>query len=134
MYLTFGSRSRPGPDMNFNIFHTNELSFQHNCFCGYFYFPPFACNAFFANNKYTNICLNEKNNNDFLITPLFRQMFADPFLGIYEFYDLVTAQEHIYCKDSTNYEAVIDLDSLQTSTTLKTFYVVGVAVGIGLLA
>lgn len=41
-------------------------------------------------------------------------MFADPFLGIYEFYDLVTAQEHIYCKDSTNYDAVIDLDSLQS--------------------
>lgn len=44
-------------------------------------------------------------------------MFADPFLGIYEFYDLVTAQEHLYIfEDTTNHEAVIDCDSLQTNT------------------
>lgn len=56
------------------------------------------------NNKLTNICINEKNNNDFLIIPLCRQMFDDSFLAICVFYDLLTAQE----EESIDSEAVID--------------------------
>lgn len=52
---------------------------------------------FLSHNKLTNICINEKNNNDFLIIPLCRQMFDDSFLEIYVFYDLLTAQKHMYC-------------------------------------